>query len=123
MASLIFIIDIALMLPRDNKLKKKKDFENVFKRGKGFKQGFLYLKIVKNKLKTSRFAVVVGKNFSKKAVERNKIKRQIREIIQANLPEIKPAIDGVIVVLPKTKTNFPELKKTIDKLFKKAKLF
>ena len=123
MASLIFIIDIALMLPRDNKLKKKKDFENVFKRGKGFKEDFLYLKIVKNKLKTSRFAVVVGKNFSKKAVERNKIKRQIREIIQANLPEIKPAIDGVIVVLPKTKTNFPELKKTIDKLFKKAKLF
>ncbi len=110
------------MLPRDNKLKKKKDFENVFKRGKGFKQGFLYLKIVKNKLKTSRFAVVVGKNFSKKAVERNKIKRQIKEIIQANLPEIKPAIDGVIVVLSKTKINFPELKKTIDKLFKKAKL-
>lgn len=110
------------MLPKKNRLKKRKDFERVFKQGKGFKEDFLYLKIVKNNFETTRFAIVVGKNFSKKAVERNKIRRQINEILGAKLTEIKPGIDGVIVLLLKEKTEFLELKKLVDKLFKRAKL-
>ncbi|GAI32984.1 unnamed protein product, partial [marine sediment metagenome] len=62
------------MLNKRNRLKKKKDFDKVFKQGQGFKQDFLYLKIRKNNLKSSRFGFVVSKKFSKKAVIRNKIK-------------------------------------------------
>jgi len=111
------------MLPVRNRLKKKKDFERIFKEGQGFKQGFLYLKIKKNNLKSSRFGFIVSKKFAKKAVIRNKIKRRLRELIKIKLPEIKKGIDGIIIVIPGLKTtDFQQLEEIINKLFKKAKL-
>jgi len=110
------------MLPRLNRLKKKKDFEVAFKQGKGFKQGFLYLKIRKNNLDASRFGFVISKKFSKKAVIRNKTKRRLSEIIKKKLLEIKKGMDIIIVVMPGAENEFQKLEDTIDKLFKKAKL-
>ncbi len=110
------------MLPKENRLKKKKDFETVFKQGKGFKQGFLYLKIIKNNLDTSRFGFVISKKFSKKAVIRNKAKRRLSEIIKIRLPGIKKGIDAIIVVMPGAENDFQKLEQIINKLFKKAKI-
>jgi len=110
------------MLPKINRIKKKKDFETAFKRGQGFKQGFLYLKIIKNNLDVSRFGFVISKKFSKKAVIRNKTKRRLREIIKMRLPEIKKGIDAVIVMMPGAENEFQKLEDALDKLFKKAKI-
>lgn len=112
------------MLPKINRLKKKKDFERVFKKGEGYKEDFLYLKIIKNNLKNSRFGFVVSKKFSKKAVIRNKIKRRLRELTKIKLPKIKKGIDGVIVVMPGLEVNnFWDLEEKINKLFEKAGIF
>ncbi|MBZ9578149.1 ribonuclease P protein component [Patescibacteria group bacterium] len=112
------------MLPARNRLKKKKDFERVFKEGQGFKQGFLYLKIKKNNLKSSRFGFIVSKKFSPKATIRNKIKRRLRELVKIKLPEIKKGIDGIIIIIPGLEaTDFHELEKIVNKLFEKAGLY
>lgn len=108
------------MLPKINRLKKDKDIETVFKQGDGFKQGFLYLKIRKNNLETSRFAFVISKKFSKKAVIRNKTRRRLSEIIKTKLLEIKKGRDVMIVVMPGAENDFQKLGQIIDKLFKKA---
>jgi len=107
------------MLSQKNRLKKEKDFEAVFKQGRSFKQGQLVLRARNNKLKSSRFGFVVNKKFSKKAVERNKIKRRLREIIKTRISKIKKPSDAIIIVMPKMNNDFQELEKTIDKLFKK----
>ena len=109
------------MLPKKNRLKKKKDFEKVFKTGKGYKEDFLFLKIAGNNLKTSRFGFVVSKKFSKKALIRNRIKRRLRELVKLKLSEIKKGIDGIILVNPGLEDkDFWELEEIINKLFKKA---
>lgn len=110
------------MLAQKNRLRKKKDIEMVFKQGDGFRQGFLYLKIRKNNLDTSRFGFVISKKFSKKAVIRNKTKRRLSEIIKMRLPEIKKGTDAVIVVMPGAENDFQNLEQIMNKLFKKAKL-
>lgn len=110
------------MLPLKNRLRNKKDFENIFKKGKGFKESFLYLKTVKNNLEYSRFGFIVGKNFSKKAVNRNKIKRQLREIVKESIIGLKNGTDCVFVVLPGAVSNYDKLKKIVNKLLKKASL-
>ena len=111
------------MLSQANRLKKKKDFAMVFKKGKSFKENFLYLKIKKSNLKSSRFGFIVSKKFSKKATIRNKIKRRLSELIRIKLPLIKKGIDGVIIVIPGLEINdFWELEEIINKLFKKANL-
>ena len=111
------------MLPKENRLTKKKDFEGVFKKGKGFNEGFLFLKIEKNNLEKSRFAFIVSKKINKKAVDRNKIKRRLREVVRKSLPRINPGIDGVFVVQRDVKDKeFSEIKKTTIEILKKAKV-
>jgi ribonuclease P protein component len=67
-------------------------------------------------LKECRFGIVVGKNYSSKAVERNKIKRRIREILKE---ENLQGLDVIIVVLPGADDNFDKLKGNVKKLLKK----
>jgi len=111
------------MLSKPNRLKKKKDFERVFKEGKGFKESFLFLKVAPNNLEISRFGFVVGRNFSKKAVVRNRIKRKLRAAVRIRFKKIKKGIDGIIVAYPVLeKKEFQEIEEIISKLFKKAKI-
>jgi len=111
------------MLPLQNRLKKKKDFERVFKRGKGYQEGFLFLKLLKNDLTVSRFGFVVSQKISKKATLRNKIKRRIRETVKKELLNINPGFDGVWVALKGLETkDFKETEGAVQKLFQKSPL-
>ncbi len=85
------------MLPGINRLKKKRDFERVFKQGRGLKEGFLSLKFVKNGLGATRFGFVVGQKVSRKAVVRNKVKRRLREFAKIVLGDVKKGFDVVVV--------------------------
>jgi ribonuclease P protein component len=112
------------VLPKQNRLKKKKDFERVLKEGKGFKEDFLFLKILKNNLEFSRFGFIVSQKVSKKATVRNKIKRRLREIVRLRLKRIKRGIDGVLIALWGLENkSFKEMEETINKIFKRAKIY
>lgn len=112
------------MLPRENRLKKKKDFEKIFKEGKGIKEGFLFFKWAFNNLDISRFGFIVSQKVSKKATLRNKIKRRLREITRMRLPKIKKGIDGAFVALSGLEEkDFQEMETTIDKIFEKTRLY
>ncbi|MEA3344329.1 MAG: ribonuclease P protein component [Patescibacteria group bacterium] len=111
------------MLAKENRLRKTKDFEKVFKKGKAHKEDFLFIKIAENGLKDSRFGFVVSKKVSKKALDRNRIKRQLRGLIKEKLPNIKKGLDIIILVIPGLKDqDFLQLSETIDKIFKNAKI-
>ena len=109
------------MLPRMNRLRRDKDIERVFKYGRGYGEGFLFLKALENNLKVSRIAFVVGKRIAKQAVLRNTMKRRLRAIIRSRLPEIKISVDAVFVV-SRRPIRSDDIKKTINKLLTKAKL-
>jgi len=113
------------MLKKENRLKKKKDFEKVFKEGKSFKNNFLIVKINENNLNFPRFGFVVSKKVSNKSVERNKIKRRLREIVKKKSKKIKgKGIDGIFIALPSIKgKNFKEIGKVVENLFKKVEKY
>lgn len=111
------------MLPKKNRLKKGKDFQKIFKEGKGFKEGFLFLKVAENGSENSRFGFSISKSFSKKSSLRNKIKRKLQELIRARTKKIKKGVDGLIVVYAGLEKNdFWEIEESLDNLFKKAGL-
>jgi len=86
------------MLPKKYRLAKEKDFKQVFRSKKTFSQGFIIIKLAENKLAFSRFGFVTGLKISKKAVERNRIRRQMQEVIRINLADIQTGFDVVIMV-------------------------
>lgn len=110
------------MLAEENRLKNKKDFERVFKNGKGLRQDFFYLKVSKNNLGLVRFGLITSKKFSKKATERNKMRRKLSELIRKKLPKIKKGTDAVIIAISGAEADFKKLEDIISKLFKKAQI-
>jgi len=78
-------------------LKKKTDFEELFKNGRSRKSAFLLLKFLPNQDNDVKVAVIVGKKISKLAVVRNRNKRKIR----AALPTVtlRSGFNHAIIVL------------------------
>ena len=111
------------MLPKLNRIRKKRDFEIIFKNGKGFKNGFLAMRVINNNLPESRFGFVISKKVSQKAVVRNKIKRRISEAIRLDLERIKKGVDIVFITFSGIKKhNFSETKELVKNILKKAGL-
>ena len=111
------------MLSKINRLRKKKDIERVFGKGKRFKEDFLILKITKNALSQTRFGFIVSRKVSKKATSRNKIKRRLREIVSKKGKKFKKGLDTLLIACPGLETkDFWEIDETLNKLFKKAKV-
>lgn len=102
------------MLSKDHRLRHEKDIAKVLKSRAGAFDTACGVKMVKNDRDVSRFAVVVGTKVSKKAVDRNRIRRQYREIIRSMMGAIKPGFDVILL------TAKPAL--TLDYQQKEAKL-
>ncbi len=87
------------MLPKENRLKHMKDFDILFKEGRFVGGQFLTVKYWKTEpekyprrkydIKDLKIGFVVGKKVHKSAVKRNKLKRQMREVVRLLLKENK----------------------------------
>lgn len=111
------------MLPKVNRIKKKKDFEVIFKKAKSFKNNFLILKTTSNSIETKRFGFIVSQKVSKKAVVRNLIRRRLNEAVKINFDNVKDGFDCVFIVLSgAVKEDFSEVKKSVKILLEKANL-
>lgn len=111
------------MLPKNNRLQKKKDIEKVFKRGRALKEDFLALKTLQNNLDKTRFAFIVSLKVSKKSVLRNRLRRKLSELVRLNLEKIKTGSDNLLIATPGSASkDFWEIKGSLDKLLLRAKL-
>ncbi|MBU2579659.1 ribonuclease P protein component [Patescibacteria group bacterium] len=109
------------MLPKEHKLKKKNDFKAVFNNGRYCQKSFIKLKFAKNNLQKNRFGFIVGLKVSKKAVERNQIKRRLEEITRLIFNELKQGFDVVVMVDPVIKEKiYSEIKEELVGLYKKV---
>lgn len=111
------------MFSSENRLRNDKDIKTLFARGKSVFDLSLGIKFRKNNLQTSRFAIVVGVKVSKKAVDRNRLKRRIRGIVEKHLVSIAPGFDVMFLVKKEAMAKpTPELEVQILRAFKRAKL-
>ncbi len=109
------------MLEQKYRIRKKKDIEKIFKKGKNLKQDFLILKSLANNLGFSRFGFIVSQKVSKKASIRNKIKRKLRESIRLKIKPDGKSRDNLFIVLPGLEIR--QIESNIEKILKKAKIF
>lgn len=108
------------MLSKVNRLTKKKDFDAVWQKGRSSFDKIIGIKVLANGLRENRFGLMIGLKVSKKAVERNKIKRRIREIVRLETANLKTGFDIVITVLPAARgLEFIELQRSLVFNFKR----
>ncbi len=111
------------MLSRKYKLKKDNDFKKVFKNGIYQQKDFIKIKFLKNNLEINRFSFIVGLKISKKAVQRNKIKRRLEEIIRLNFKQIITGFDIIVFVDKEIlEKEYIKIEENLVYLLKKSKL-
>lgn len=78
-----------------------------------------------DKVRKTRVAVVVSKKVHKSAVQRNRIRRRLYEVIRLRLDKIKAPVELVVTVYRPdvADVSFVSLEETIDDLFEKAELY
>ena len=111
------------MLKKELRIRKQKDFDNIFSRGAYFSEKFLALKVVENGLEISRFGFIVSNKVSKKAVERNRIKRLLREVVRLKWDKVKPGFDSIFIFRGReVKKSFKDVDIVVEKLLKRSGL-
>ena len=112
------------MLQKENRLLKEKEFQSVFQKGRGFYVKEIGAKCAPNGRDATRFGFSLSLKVSKKAVERNRVKRQLRAIVREAMPGIRGGYDCVFVVRPELRDlSFEEKKERVLAILKHLKLF
>jgi len=86
------------MLPKSHRLAKRRDFEQLFKASKSTGSRNLVFKYAKTKASEPiRIAFVISNKTEKSAVKRNRVKRQLREIVRELLSELPSGYDAAFI--------------------------
>jgi ribonuclease P protein component len=109
------------MLKKINRINKTRELEKVYRNGKTLHTAALVIKFISG-LKT-RTGFVVSKKVSKKAVERNRIKRALREQIRLGIASM--AVGDYMLVAKPAAAGYKgkELALQIELALKKAGLW
>jgi ribonuclease P protein component len=106
---------ISQTLGRDQRLRRKSDFAALRERGTSRAHPLLVLRVVSNALPYARFGFVVGRRVALKSVDRNRVKRRLREIVRR-----EPIADGwdILIVARKAavQATFDELREAVREL-------
>ena len=81
-----------------NIIKESKDFDNIIHTGKYIKNNYYIIYYKDKESDYYRFGLSVGKNISKKAVVRNKLKRRLKSIIDNNKNCYSKMKDYIIIM-------------------------
>ena len=85
------------MLTKAQRLKTRADFARCYQRGMARHGRYIVVRSKPNQLNHNRYGIVISKKVSKSAVVRNKIKRQISEILRTS--DIRVANNDIVIVV------------------------
>ena len=116
-------------LPKPHRLKNRQDYRAVY--AQGIRRYSPHLTLIALQefnaggkcLPQSSFGISISKKVSKKAVVRNRIKRQLKGVIRTYLKEIEPGWRVVIVVKPKAiECKYEHFLRELEELLKQTKI-
>lgn len=109
------------MLPQHERLKRRKDFESLRQKGKRLNKRCLSLVVLKATDAERKAGFIVTKRLSKKAVTRNRIKRQMRAAYLLHRPHLKQGYLFLFIARQAVlECSFQQLEQQIQALLNEA---
>lgn len=113
-----------LDFPQSNRLKKKLHFDYLIENKKKISTDYFLLFYTDCKENERKVAFSVGKKVSKKAVERNTLRRRLKEVFRINQHNINKRYDMLIIAKPEMlKCSFDQLNKDLEEVMDKIGLW
>jgi ribonuclease P protein component len=108
------------VLEKINRIGSKKDFLEIKNKGEMSYSPIFGLLILKKEDEEKKFGFIISKKISKRAVDRNKIKRYLSEAVRRSLKDIKEGTRGVFLVKREIlNKKLEEIVVEVEKVFKK----
>jgi len=103
-----------------SRLLKPDEYQTVYKKGQWVTNRELIANFIRHNNSTSRLGVTVSKKVSKRAVDRNRIKRQFREWFRKHKQTLR-SIDVIITAKPSlnVKSNI-EIQQSLEDIWRKV---
>lgn len=123
-----------MALPKHSRLKHSRDFSAVYRQGQKAVSPHLVVRVLASKAPLpqtavpargtdSQFGISISQKVSKRAVIRNRVKRQIRSAIRTLLPQVNPNLRIVVVVRPGApECEYGEFLRELEQLFTKLEV-
>ena len=109
---------------REYRLRTNADFERLRRKGRAHFHPLLVISVLRNDLEHSRFGFSIGKRIGK-AVQRNRIKRRMREAVRGKLQKGKIAAGWDVVFIarrPIRDASYHQVDEAIGLLLRRAGL-
>lgn len=108
------------MLKKENRISSSILFKQIFTQGARKENKYFRIIFKKNNLDCPRYGIIVSSRISKSAVQRNILKRKIRNILRDLTPTFYKGLDIVVITKQDSlKINFPKLKESLSELLLK----
>jgi ribonuclease P protein component len=107
------------VLKRENRIRSKKEFAEIKNKGKALYSPLFGWLFYKENDDLKKFGFIISKKISKKAVDRNRVKRVLSEIIRKNLDKFENGTR--LVFLAKQEIlgkKMVEIEKEVEKFLK-----
>jgi len=109
-------------MKRRYRLTRTSDFKRVRLQGKSMAHPLLILILTRNSLDVSRVGISTSRAITK-AVTRNRVKRQIRAILDQYIPHLEPGWDIILIARPGIcQVPFEEIEKAVTNVISRARL-
>jgi len=103
---------------KELRLRRRKDFDSVFRQGRAWHNELLVLRSIPNALEHNRYGFITSKRLGK-AVVRNRVRRRLRESVRVQ--PVNPGWDVVVSTKSRAaQANFQELNRAVVQLLGKA---
>ncbi|MBI2638829.1 ribonuclease P protein component [Candidatus Peregrinibacteria bacterium] len=109
------------MIAQKYKIRSKPRVLHILKKGRMFKWGVFYLRSLPNRAGHPRFSLILSKKIGRKAVERNKIRRRVYEVIRKNFSIISKTCYDVVVLCSARigKTDYAQIERDMIQSLKR----
>ena len=110
-------------MKKEYRLRRNSDFQYTYKKGRSLRHPLLVLIYRKTNRAESRIGFSITKKFGN-AVQRNRIKRQLREILRLQHHQLKQGYDIIFVVRKEARgASYQILEGAVHNLLKRGKLY
>ena len=117
------------MLPKPNRLRRSRQFTQVYRQGKKAVSAHLIMRMLPLPAPPSQtgagpcIGIVISQKVHKRAVVRNRLKRQVRAALRTLLPHLNPSLWIVINLKPEaTQCEYGDFLRELEQLFTKLEV-